>query len=95
VSTSSEGGDEQWLVPRLASHASQLSPTVLTAKPGGGLRTWRGLVEILHVTSSIRESSSGLAEVLVFSSELPPSLVVSLVVGERWGGGGEKAVAAQ
>jgi hypothetical protein len=63
--------------------------------------TWRRIadvervVEILHVTSSIRESSSGLAEVLVFSSELPPSLVVSLVVGERWGGGGEKAVAAQ
>jgi hypothetical protein len=67
--------------------ASQLSPTVLTAKPGGGkLRIADGVemfVEILHVTSSHikslgppRESSSGLADVLVFSSDAP-------VVGRR------------
>ena len=59
----------------LASLASQLSPTVLTAKPGGGNcgveRFVERFVEILHVTSPIletrRESSSGLAEVLVSS----------------------------
>ena len=71
MSTSSEGGDEQWLVPRLRLARIAALPNRAHGETWRRIADVERVVEILHVTSSIRESSSGLAEVLVFSSELP------------------------